>query len=1075
MKRLVCIFAFAAGLFGQTADLGILGTVTDQSGSVIVGAAVTIVGPAIGFNKTVTTGTDGHYELRFLLPETYNVEVHMNGFRPEITSGVTLVIGQLARVDFKLQVGSLAEEVQVSAQGVLLDTQTATMAQTVTSERVVDLPINGRSYVGLGNLVPGVQASGTSFQSNGARSFYEQISYDGTNVLQQRSNNGAPSPIIDAISEFKIQTGNYSAEYGGNAGANVQVQIKSGTNQIHGGAWDFLQNSDLDARGTFKPAPQPKNILKQNMFGGILSGPIRKDKTFIMMAYEGTRAIAQTPSSSLVFTPAQLAGNFTGFKTILDPTNIGANGLGMAFPNNIIPTSRLNPVSEAIASTYFPQPNVASTVANISGVSQTNTTNDQAMTRVDEMLRANDQIFGHYIYYNSLTPNVGLAGPLFETLPHSRNQSIAVQWLHTFSPTKINMVEFGYDRALATELSSRAGTSFNAVSTLGINGMLVGGPGGTALTGVNAGFPSIAVSGYLGIGDSTGGAGLDGSHTHQVMDVFTMIKGAHTLKMGVDVRRLADNANTTNQPYGTMSFTGSVSGNAAADYVLGYPGTTVSPQGIPVSGVRAWRYGFFFNDDWKVSNKLTINLGARYDLLPVPYDAVGTSRTLVWPTNALPVFACSGEFPVVGNCAASSTPTLWPNPGQTVPLWKNEYWHIGPRVGLAYRITGNNVFRAGYGIFTVTPNFDQVNTLQNNPPIGANFTAVNTIQNPVATIQNPFPAVLISSGGTPTYNYVSEEPGQHHINPYFQNWNAQIGHEFTKTDVLEVRYVGGKGTFLDSSLLDYNNPPPGFLGAIQPRRPFPTLGEIRMWVSDGNSNYNAQQVQYEHRFGHGLSTTASYSYSHLIDDQGGNLNGTRAQSEDPRCDRCNMRAGSENDIRNRFIVGYTWRIPVGERMSRGFLGAVFSGWDFSGILTEQDGNPMFITVSGDPGNDDANSSGYLETRPSLVPGQNIHVATQSTGQWFNQAAFVSPGGSYGNAPRSLLTAPGKHTLDASFSKSFKMPYKETHHILFRLEAFNSTNTPNWSAPGTSLGTSAFGIITAAGANRVVQSALKYSF
>jgi hypothetical protein len=1065
MKRLAfALAAFAVALFGQSADTGILGTVADQSGSVILGATVTITNAAIGFSKSVVTTADGQYEVRYLLPEDYVVQVRMNGFRQERTAGITLRIGQLARVDFKLQVGAVTEAVEVSAQGVLLDTQSATMAATVSQERIVDLPLNGRNYVSLGNLTPGVVASGTSFAANGARSFYQQISYDGTNVIQQRSNNGAPPPIIDAIQEFKIQTGDYSAEYGGNAGANVQVQLRSGTNRFHGGAWDFLRNNDLDARGYFRPAPQPKNVLRQNQFGGIASGPIRKDKTFYMVAYEGTRTNSESPSSSLVMTAAQLAGNFSGFKTIADPTT------GIAFPGNIIPANRLNPVSLNIANKYFPQPNVASTVANLSGVSTTLTTNDQVLSRIDQTFGTKDQIFGHYTFNRNYAPNVGLDPP-FGSLPRTRNQGIAAQWLHTFSPSKINMIEFGYNRSSLRELSPLAGTSFDAAKTLGINGLLIGGPGGTALTGVNAGFPSIGISGYLGIGDSTGGQGLDGSRTHQLLDIFTMIKGAHTLKMGADVRKLADDANTTNQPFGSISFNGSISNNAAADYLLGYPYSSVTPQGIPVSGVRQWRYGFFFNDDWKVSSRLTLNLGARYDLLPVPRDAVGTSRTLRW--DQPPGFACSGMFPVVGTCLASSTPSLSPQPGQTVPLWKNEYWHIGPRVGLAYRLTGNTVFRAGYGIFTVTPNFDQINTLQNNPPIGANITAVNTTVNPIATIQNPFPQALISTGGTPIYNYVSIEPNLQHINPYYQNWNATLGHEFTRNDVLEVRYVGGKGTFLDSSLLNWNSPPPG-PGAIQPRRPFPTLGEIRMWASDGNSNYNAMQVQYEHRFGHGLSATAAYSWSHLIDDQGSNLNGSRAQAQDPRCSRCNMRADSANDVRNRLVAGWTWRIPFGSQL-KGIAGAVVSGWDIGGILTEQNGNPMFITENGDPQNVDANSSGYVESRPNLVPGQSVHVANQGPNLWFNTAAFSNTGMSFGNSPRNPVVAPGLHTLDASLSKSFRLPYKESQRLLFRLEAFNSTNTPQWSKPGTTLGTSTFGIVTSAGSNRVVQVALKYSF
>ena len=1064
MRPFLLAVVFASVLLGQSADTGIFGTITDQSGAAVTGAVVTISIQAIGFNKSVITGGEGQYELRYLLPEDYVVDVRMSEFRPERTAGITLRIGQLARVDFKLQVGAVSEEIQVNAQGVLLDTQTSTMAATVSEEQIVGLPLNGRNYVTLGNLTPGVVASGSSFAANGARSFYEQISYDGTNVILQRSNGGAPPPVIDAIQEFKIQTGNYSAEYGGNAGANVQVQLRSGTNRFHGDAWDFLRNSDMDARGTFRPAPQPKNILKQNQFGGVLAGPVRRDKTFFMAAYEGTRTISESPSSSLVLTPAQLSGDFTGYKTMTDPTT------GTAFPQNMIPASQLNPVSVAIYNTYFPKPNANSTVANLTGVTSTRTRNDQVLTRIDHTLGAKDQVFGHCIYNYNYAPNLGL-DPLFGALPRTQNQSIAGQWLHTFSPAKINMLEFGYDRASLHELSPRAGSSFDAAKTLGINGLLIGGPGGTALTGNNAGFPQINISGYLGIGDSTGGQGLDGSHTHQLLDVFTMIKGPHTMKIGADLRKMADDANTTNQPYGNLTFTGNISGNAAADYVLGYPYSSTTPQGIPVSAVRQWRFGFFFNDDWKASTRLTINLGARYDLLPVPRDAVGTSRTLFWDTP--PTFACSGMFPVVGSCAGTPAPYLWPNPGQTVPLWQNEYWHIGPRVGLAYRLTGKTVFRAGYGIFTVTPNFDQINTLQNNPPTGANTTAINSTRNPAATIQNPFPASLISAGGTPTYNYVSVEPNHQHINPYYQNWNAQIGREFGNNDVLEVRYVGGKGTFLDTSLLDWNSPPPG-PGAIQPRRPFPTLGEIRMWASDGNSTYAAMQVQYEHRFGHGLSATASYAWSHLIDDQGSNLNGSRAQSQDPRCSRCNMRADSANDIRNRIVAGWTWRIPFGAQL-KGVAGGVVSGWDIGGILTEQDGNPMFITLNGDPQNVDANSSGYQESRPNLVAGQSAKLAHQTPNLWFNTAAFALPSYAYGNSPRNPIAAPGAHTLDVSLSKSFRIPYRESNRILFRMEAFNCTNTPQWGKPGTALGSSTFGIVTSAGANRVVQVALKYTF
>jgi hypothetical protein len=247
-----------------------------------------------------------------------------------------------------------------------------------------------------------------------------------------------------------------------------------------------------------------------------------------------------------------------------------------------------------------------------------------------------------------------------------------------------------------------------------------------------------------------------------------------------------------------------------------------------------------------------------------------------------------------------------------------------------------------------------------------------------------------------------------------------------------------------------------------------------MWASDGNSNYNAMQVQYEHRFGRGLSATVAYAWSHLIDDQGSNLNGSRAQTQDPRCSRCNMRGDSANDIRNRLVAGWTWRIPFGSQL-QGIAGGALGGWEIGGILTEQSGSPMFITENGDPQNVDANSSGYVESRPNLVPGQNVHVTNPTPSLWFNTAAFANTGMAFGNSPRNLLVGPGLHTLDASLSKAFHMPYREGHQIVFRLEAFNVTNTPQWSKPGTTLGTSTFGIVTGAGSNRVVQVALKYSF
>jgi outer membrane receptor protein involved in Fe transport len=1044
------------GLFAQSVDTGILGAVSDQSGSVIVGATVTVTSPATGFSKSLVTGNEGQYEIRYLMPGEYVIETRSSGFRPARTSGIMLQIAQLARVDIKLEVGALTEAVEVGAQSVILETQTAVMGSVVAAQSIVDLPLNGRSFAQLGNLTPGVVASASttspndSFKANGSRTRYQQISINGVSVINNQENQGSINPNVDAIEEFKIQTGDYSAEYGGNAGANVQVQLKSGANTFHGSAFDFLRNSDLDARNFFRPAPQPKNVLRRNQYGGVISGPILKNKTFFMFSYEGIHSAQEIPSNVLVLTAAQRGGNFSGSSPISDPLT------GTPFPGNVIPQSRLDSVSASIINTYMPLPNLTgSSSTNYTGNTLNSISQNQYLSRVDHSFSAKDQVFASYIYSGGSYPSIPLAA-LFPALFTFGNQSAAAQYVHTFSPTTINEIRLGFTKGTQVKLSSRANTGFSAAS-LGINGFNVGGPNGTPLGPSSVGFPQINISGYLALGDTTGGNGVDYSQTWQAVENFTKIVHSHTLKMGADIRYLQDNADSTNQPYGAYTFTSDISGNAAAAYMLGYPLNTQAPQGIPVSGVRQWRYGLYFQDDWKVSDRLTVNLGLRYDLNLIPRDAFGTSRTLRFDLNP-------------------AGPILWPNPGQTVPLWLNEYWHATPRVGLAYRVTNNTVIRAGYGIFTVSPNFDQINTLQVNPPTGAAVVAINPTTNPVATIQNPFPLSLVPAN--PLYNVVSIEPNRRHINPYFEQWNIQIGHEFSKSDVLEVRFVGGNAHFLDSSMLNWNSPPPG-PGAIQPRRPYQAYGEIRMWTSDGNSNYNSLQSQYQHRLGQGVTATVAFSWTHEIDDQGGALNGSRALAQNPRCNRCNMRANSTDEIPLVVTGGWIWQIPYGSRFkgrAAGIANSIFGGWSLGGILTLQSGSPIFITQSGDSQNVDAATGSYNEARPNLVAGQSVKLAQPTPNLEFNTAAFSRSVLQYGNSPRNPVFGTPVHTLDLSLAKSFRMPYADSHRLMFRVEAFNSLNTPEFNNPGNTLGNSTFGVVTSTKLdNRDVQVSLKYLF
>ena len=668
-------FALSIGpLAAQTIDTGILGTVSDSTGAVIAHAAVTISQRETGLARTLTTNTEGAYELRYLLPGEYSVEVRANGFRTAVQNSVLIQIGQQARINFVLQVGAVDERIEVTAEAPLIATENAALGEVVSRERIVNLPLNGRRFLDLAALTPGVtlttSAQFSILKANGTRNTTMQLGFDGVTATANRWAFVAVFPTLDAIQEFKVQSGNYTAEYGGNAGANVNVQLKSGSNELHGSLYEFLRNDKLDARNYFRPAPLAKDTLRRNQFGGVLSGHIIRDKTFYMVGWESQRNVQDSAGTNVVLTPAQRQGDFSAVSTpVIDPLN------GEPFPGNIIPANRLNPVSVNLMNTYMPLPNQPGTV-NYAYLSQSTTNWDQALTRLDHRFSDKDQISGHYIIQDYRRPTAG-AIPAFTSESDYLNQNVAFQEVHTLSPTRLNEFRFGYHRGYRTATNPRKGTDFKAAS-IGINGLKQGGPDGRELTEAEAGFPTLSIAGFLGLGES-GGSDYDFTRTFQFVDNFSIFHGNHALKMGVDIRRAMGDANTINWPYGQIEFTSDISGNAAAAFMLGYPRDTLTPEGTPVSAVRQWRDFFYFQDDWKVLPKLTLNLGVRYDLLTLPHDINGNTRTL--------------RFDLPGG------PVLWPDDtrssaatkGPVADMWENEHWHIAPRFGFAYRVQRQDV------------------------------------------------------------------------------------------------------------------------------------------------------------------------------------------------------------------------------------------------------------------------------------------------------------------------------------------------------------------------------------------------
>jgi len=1042
---LACLLSAPA----QTLDTGILGTITDPAGAVVAGATVVIENPATGQRRTVKTSSDGKYEVRYLVPGVYNIEAQATGFRTVRSTNVTVQINQQVRADFSLQIGEVQQTVEISSSAPLLQTENATLGEVVSTERIVNLPLNGRSFVQLATLTPGVRVTepsqftsstnGSRIIANGARDSWMQVNIDGVTMVNNRSNYVTLYPIIDAMLEFKVQSGNYTAEYGGNAGANVNLQLRSGTNQFHGSLWEFFRNNALDARGYFRPAPFPKDILRRNQFGTMVSGPIRRDKTFFLVAYEGIRSAQESAASNIVLTAAQRSGDFSASSTpVIDPTT------GQPFPGNKIPANRLNPVSVNLINQYTPLPNTTG-VVNYSGVTQGRLTTDQGIARVDQYFSQNDQVFAHFIRSRRDFPNYEL-NPNFYFNGTFPNTSFASQYVHTFSAALLNEVRFGFNLANVSVLSPRANTDFT-IESLGIHGLNVGGPSGRPLRKDDQGFPVINISGYMGMGDDQAASNLDNSRTYQIVDNLSWIRGAHALKFGADIRRLLDDATTNNWPFSQIAFTGDITGNAAADYMLGFPRTTLTPEGVPVSKIRQWRYGAYIQDDWKATSHLTLNLGLRYDFFGQPHEINGVTRTLRFDLGPQPV--------------------LWPDPGQAADIYKNEYLYFSPRFGFAWRLPRNTVARGGYGIFYSAAQFDNMNILQLNPPTAGSLTVTNPVTNPVATIDNPVPASLYP--GNPIFNVVSIPQDRQRRNAYMQNFNFQLSHQFTSSDVLEVGWVGSKGTHVDTSLNNFNQPNPG-PGDIQSRRPYPQYARIRMIAPDTNTNYHSLQSRFEHRFSRGISLTAAYTWSHLIDDAGQTINNGGCQCQDPRHRGYAERASSVLDQRHRATIGYLYEIPF-RRTSQGVVGAILGGWQTGGILTFASGLPFNVLQSGDSQNNDG-----LWERPNLVAGQNVNLPNQDPSQWFNTAAFSRAVLMYGNSPRDPLVGPGTKTLDLSASKTFKPPKLESHYLMFRAEFFNALNTPQFSNPGGTLGTGTFGRVTSTSIpNRQIQLALKYSF
>ncbi|MGC2280053.1 MAG: TonB-dependent receptor [Candidatus Acidiferrales bacterium] len=1155
-----------ASAWAQKDTGAIAGTVRDPSGGVVGGAKVVVTDVDRGTGLTTTTDKMGEYVAGPLKVGRYQLTVEKAGFKREVVGPITLDVQERPAVDITLHVGSVTETVTVTSHEPQLETETSGLGQVIDSQRILTLPLNGRNYAqlallgaGVGPSEPGSRVETTyGFSSNGGRSLQNNFQLDGIDNNSDLGDvlNGSSyviQPSVDAIAEFKVQTNSYSAEFGRGNGAVLNAVIKSGTNQFHGDVYEFLRNDDLDARNAFDAFG--RQGYQQNQFGGTIGGPIIKDRTFFFGDYEGLRIRQALPQLVLVPTPAEIGGDFSSFLTSTpamavdmngNPTNqvavdcnghptflgeifntrltqvstlnpsgycgvpIGVNGAGN--PTNIFPMGSIDPLAARL-SALFPAPNVNINGSNFLAEPKRSAEQNNFDIRIDHRLSDKDSLFGRFSYevQPSFIPSPfdnALDGGAFQDgYQNNSYRSVALSETHAFSPSMVNELRFGYNRINSHRF--QLNYDQNVAAQLDFPGV--------PFAPNNGGLPSMSIDdGTAAIGSSGFLPSIEKQNTYVIAENLTKIHGRHTLKFGTELRFVEFTIFQPAASRGTLDFASDFTDNAAAPTTGGEAFATFL-LGIPDAGTitnlhnvdyHRENYAWFAQDDFRLTPKLTLNLGLRYEIFTTVKARFNEEANFSFASDSLIV--PQGQ-------QAQLTPTLagllpierTGTPGLIPPDLTN----FAPRVGLAYQITDKLVFRAGYGIFyggeeggpfsNPSPGF--------NPPFFVTQQWAEPCFLPAANPNGPdcsipglnvlaqgFPANSLVDPNTPTL--FSENPRL--PTPYVQQWHVGFQYQLPAQTLLDISYAGSHGADLfgmyngnqaqpnvDFCTTNGNTP---INCPTAPRRPFPTIdGGIDTLRANDLSNYDSLQVRLEKNFSHGLQFEAAYTYSHALDDASsaslGSLNNGDFRNElYPGLEYGN----SDFDVRHRFVISYIYQLPFGNGKkfggdATGLKNQIIGNWQVAGITTAQTGNWFTITdsVTNVSTSDGGGVVGYYEVRPNVVGNPNGKPCVSGT--VFNTCAFVDNMTyfTFGNAGRNIVLGPGLQNWDFSIFKLF--PIREQMHFEFRAEFFNIWNHVNpllgpvgaisEEPQAVEFGTPQFGFPNAARDPRFVQFALKFYF
>ena len=1058
-RTLITLLGGALWLLGQTTSTSILGRVTDPSGAAVVGADVTIDSITRGLTRHATTNEAGFFTAPGLDPGEYNVSVEQFGFKKNVRSNVDLRINQKLTLDFTLEIGAASETVTVAGQTPVVDSASATLGTVISQRQIVDLPLNGRNYAQLAYLIPGVTpgqrhsndsvnfSNPYQIAANGQRQFNTELTLDGVSVNSALLNQSNFRPSIDALEEVRVQTGNYSAEYGMQSGAQVNLVLKAGTNAFHGAIFEFLRNDKLDARDFFQPSTQAKSPFKQNQFGGVVGGPILQNKTFFFTSYEGYIRRKARVGSAVTLTDAQRQGILGGATPIKDPDNPTT-----FFPNNVIPPGRLSPEAQK-ALQFLPRANAAGSL-NFSGATINKANQQQGFQRIDHQFRPEDKVFFRYGISDQHIPEIQL-NPNFAETQDIRDQNLTANYIHLFNSSTLNDFRIAYNRA-NDEFFGPDRSNFSPLKDLGISGV--------AEDPKLKGVPDMSIPGILGIGEHFLVPLTQLDWTYSVAENVSKTIGSHTLKAGLDFRKQRLDRFFQQSNRGSFSFTGAVSGNAIADFLLGLPTSTTRAVGKGIyNKIHQTRQGYYVQDDWRVSSQLTLNIGLRYEIMGVPQDSGGNLRTFDFKTQK-----------------------LVPEFGVTQGLYEPDHHNFAPRFGFAWspiRLRGKQmVVRGGYGIYYNMPQMQVYTLMGNNPPASLTESFI-VADGKRLTLANGFPG----SGILPAFPALLPIAGDYKP-AYVQSWTLGIQQEIIQNTVVEVAYVGSKSTRLDQTET-LNMPTPG-PGPSQLRRPNPNIGAIRFFSSDANSSYHGLQTRVERRMQHGVTLLAAYTFSKTIDDNFTSTStptNTARWAQDP-LNRKAEKSQSSFNIPQRLSFTYLWQPFTGKQLwGSTALGMVASNWQLSGTTTMQSGLPFTVLVPGDPANLGTFGTNIRVNRIGPSKPKGFH---QDPFLWLSPTAFRDPDKAtdakciaapssctyYGNIGRLTESGPGVNNWDIGVARRFA--FSERHGLEFRFEMFNAFNRTHFDMPSNVTGSSTFLRVTATNPqipNRDLQFALKYTF